>query len=94
MKTLAFAALLFSLPVSQWDPPKPGIVHEKVVPKVQQHGRWYMADTGHAVYCIGPVVVVPDHDGGLLRAAHSARGGPMARCNIASKLLFHLRRRF
>jgi hypothetical protein len=74
MKTLTFAAVLFSLPVSQWDPPKPAVVHEKVVPKVQQHGRWYMADTGHAVYCIGPVVTVPDRDGGLLRVATFCHG--------------------
>ncbi len=74
MKTLAFAALLFSLPVAQWDPPKPAVIHEKIVAKVAQHGRWYMADTGHAVYCIGPVVTVPAHDGSLLRVATFCHG--------------------
>ena len=74
MNALAFAALLFSLPVSQWDPPKPAVVHEKVAPKAAQHGRWYMADTGHAVYCVGPVVTVPDHGGSLLRVATFCHG--------------------
>jgi hypothetical protein len=74
MNALAFAALLFSLPVSQAAPLKSVTVHEKIVQKPAQHGRWYMADTGHAVYCIGPVVTVPNHDGSLLRVATFCHG--------------------
>lgn len=74
MKTLAFAVLLFSLPVQRMTPAGPVIAHEKPAPKIDRHGRWYMADTGHAVYCIGPVVTVPDHDGSLLRVATFCQG--------------------
>jgi hypothetical protein len=74
MKTLAFAALLFSLPVEPVIPPGPQLAHEKPAPKIDRHGRWYMADSGHAVYCIGPVVTVPAGDGGLLRVATFCQG--------------------
>ena len=33
-----------------------------------------MADSGHAVYCIGPVVTVPARDGNLMRVATFCRG--------------------
>ncbi len=74
MNTLIFAAFLFSLPVPQVAPPQTTAVHEKVVQKPAQHGRWYMADTGHAVYCIGPVVTVPGPDGGLVHVATFCQG--------------------
>jgi hypothetical protein len=73
MNTL-LVALLLSLPVSPAAPPQPAAVHEKVVQKPVQHGRWYMADTGHAVYCVGPVVTVPDHDGSLVHVATFCQG--------------------
>jgi hypothetical protein len=73
MKTLILAAL-FSLPVAPAAPPQPAAVHEQHAPKPAQHGRWYMAETGHAVYCIGPVVTVPDHDGNLLQVATVCAG--------------------
>ena len=72
MKTLAFAVLLFSLPVGR--PAPPALAHEKPAPTVDHHGRWYMADTGHAVYCIGPVVTVPSRDGSLQRVATFCQG--------------------
>ena len=74
MKTLLFAAFLFSLPVAPTTPTAATAVHEKLVQKPVQHGRWYMADTGHAVYCVGPVVTVPDHDGSLLHVATFCHG--------------------
>jgi len=74
MKTLIFAAFLFSLPVAPMAPPTASAVHEKVVQKPVQRGRWYMADTGHAVYCVGPVVTVPDRDGSLLHVATFCHG--------------------
>jgi hypothetical protein len=73
MNTL-IVALLFSLPVSPAAPTQPAAVHEKLAQKPVQQGRWYMADTGHAVYCVGPVVTVPDHDGSLLRVATFCHG--------------------
>ena len=73
MKTLILAAL-FSLPVAPPAPPAPTAVHEQLVQKPTQHGRWYMADTGHAIYCIGPVVTVPNLDGSLQRVATFCHG--------------------
>ena len=73
MKALILAAL-FSLPVAPTTPQTSAVVQEKAVAKPAQHGRWYMADTGHAVYCIGPVVTVPDHDGSLLHVATFCHG--------------------
>ena len=67
-------ALLMSLPVSPAAPPQPAAIHEKIVQKPAKHGRWYMADTGHAVYCVGPVVIVPDHDGSPLHVATFCKG--------------------
>ncbi len=72
MKTLTFAVLLFSLPVER--PTPRALAHEKPAPNVDRHGRWYMADTGHAVYCIGPVVTVPSRDGNLQRVATFCQG--------------------
>jgi hypothetical protein len=38
-------------------------------------GKWYMASTGHAVYCYGPVMIVGTWDGGFARVATICRGG-------------------
>ena len=37
-------------------------------------GQWYFAETGHAVYCYGPVMVVTEPRGGLQRVATFCRG--------------------
>ena len=74
MKTLILAAL-FSLPIAPITPPQPAAVREQHAQKpAAQRGRWYMAETGHAVYCVGPVVTVPDHDGNLLHVATVCAG--------------------
>jgi hypothetical protein len=43
-------------------------------------GKWYLAGTGHAVYCYGPVMIVGTWDGGFARVATICRGGvPMVK---------------
>ena len=74
MNAILFVSLLFSLPVAPTELPQPAAIHEKLAQKPAQHGRWYMAETGHAVYCLGPVVTVPDHDGSLLHVATFCHG--------------------
>jgi hypothetical protein len=37
-------------------------------------GIWYFAQSGHAVYCFGPVMVMPQTDGGLQRVATFCQG--------------------
>lgn len=73
MKALTLA-LILSLPVPRLAPsPKPSIApaHEPAKPK---GGRWYMAANGHAVYCYGPVMTMPQGRDGLLKVATFCRG--------------------
>jgi hypothetical protein len=37
-------------------------------------GRWYFARTGHAVYCYGPVMLIPNAAGDLEHVATFCRG--------------------
>jgi hypothetical protein len=37
-------------------------------------GKWYFADTGHAVYCYGPVMLVNQPDKGMQRVATFCEG--------------------
>jgi hypothetical protein len=37
-------------------------------------GKWYLARTGHAVYCFGPVMTVTDTNGGIERVATFCKG--------------------
>jgi len=73
MKALALA-LVLSLPVPRLAPPA------QLSPAASQQlakrkgGQWYFAATGHAVYCYGPVVIMPQAQGGLLRVATFCRG--------------------
>ena len=45
---------------------------------LEQHskgGKWYLAATGHAVYCYGPVMTLPQANGDLQRVATFCRDG-------------------
>jgi hypothetical protein len=45
---------------------------------ITQHskgGRWYFAASGHAVYCYGPVMTLPQANGDLQRVATFCRDG-------------------
>jgi hypothetical protein len=74
MKVLATLLLSVSLHGSyRLSPPKPPI------DRVAQHptrkgGRWYFAENGHAVYCYGPVRLLPQAEGGLQRVATFCQG--------------------
>jgi hypothetical protein len=75
MKVLA--ALLFSLsfPAVQVAPAPRTPVDHKLTQRAPHQGSWYFAENGHAVYCYGPVVVIPSDDGGLQRVATFCRDG-------------------
>lgn len=73
MKTLAVGLLLFSLPGFRVAP-SPRKPADPVMAKTHRGGRWYLAENGHAVYCVGPVITVPMVDGGLRRVATYCRG--------------------
>jgi hypothetical protein len=73
MKALTLA-LLLSLPVPGLAPPLP----RQPSGHIAQHskgGRWYFAANGHAVYCYGPVMIVPRANGDLQRVATFCRDG-------------------
>lgn len=68
MKALTLA-LLLSLPVLPLSPPKPVQQPVTQASKHPKGGRWYFAASGHAVYCYGPVMIVPRANGELQRVA-------------------------
>jgi hypothetical protein len=73
MKTLVVGMMLFSVPGFRVTPsPKPLVVSS--VRQVNRGGRWYLADTGHAVYCRGPVITVNMLDGSLRKVATFCQG--------------------
>jgi len=71
MKALTLA-LLFTMtianPVKPERRPTGQLDHAK-------SGRWYLAATGHAVYCYGPVMTVSAANGDLQRVATFCRDG-------------------
>jgi len=71
MKVLTLA-LLFSLTVAKPQADRRPTGH------VEQHskgGRWYFAASGHAVYCYGPVMILPQANGDLQKVATFCRDG-------------------
>lgn len=73
MKALTLA-LLLSLPLPHFAPTSPREPSGQLS-KHSNSGRWYLAATGHAVYCYGPVMIVPGPDGSLQRVATFCRDG-------------------
>lgn len=75
MKALALA-LVLSLPVPRLAPPtQPSPTpSQSRQPAKTKGGRWYFAANGHAVYCYGPVMTMPEPRGGLSRVATFCRG--------------------
>jgi hypothetical protein len=74
MKTLATLLLALSLPGSRIAPPLRAPVDQPVTPAAHKNGQWYMAASGHAVFCYGPVMLVKQPQGGLQRVATFCRG--------------------
>jgi hypothetical protein len=66
-------ALLFSLTAA-----KPAQPVRQLSGHLEQHstpGRWYFAASGHAVYCYGPVMTLPQANGDLQKVATFCRDG-------------------
>jgi len=75
MKIAATLALFFSLPGIHFTPaPRSPEPAAKPVAQSSAHGVWYLAESGHAVYCFGPVVTMPDVQNGLHHVATFCRG--------------------
>jgi hypothetical protein len=76
MKVLAVVALALSFPGYHFAATPQNIVPPQVQARkaAEKGGKWYMAENGHAVYCRGPVVMMPQADGGLQRVATFCQG--------------------
>jgi hypothetical protein len=75
MKTLTLAlALVLSLPVPKFAPPVQPTPSPSQQPAKRKGGKWYFAANGHAVYCYGPVMTMPQAPGVLLKVATFCRG--------------------
>jgi hypothetical protein len=73
---IVLAAVLFSLSVhtQQALPTTPASSNHQPTQHSRKGGQWYFADSGHAVYCYGPVKLMPQPDGGLQRVATFCEG--------------------
>lgn len=74
MKILATLFLALTLPGSRFDPPPRQPASQPVALHARQRGVWYMAETGHAVFCYGPVVLLKQPNGGFQHVATLCRG--------------------
>ncbi|HSS96124.1 MAG TPA: hypothetical protein VLK33_03805 [Terriglobales bacterium] len=75
MKVLAVLLLSLSLPALHPAPAPRDPVDHLPVKQVRHRGSWYFAENGHAVYCYGPVLMVPIREIGLQRVATFCRDG-------------------
>jgi hypothetical protein len=73
MKVLATLLLSLSLPGSHVLPPA-RLPVDRTAQRARKGGRWYLAQSGHAVYCYGPVRLIPEPSGGLQRVATYCQG--------------------
>jgi hypothetical protein len=73
MKVLTLA-LLFSFTVAK-PPAQPVRQPSGHMAQHSKKGTWYFAANGHAVYCYGPVMTLPQANGDLQRVATFCRDG-------------------
>ncbi len=73
MKVLATLLLSLSLPGTHILPPARSPI-DHTAQRARKGGRWYLAQNGHAVYCYGPVRLIPEPSGGLQRVATYCQG--------------------
>ena len=70
--------ILASLPVPQVQVPQnaqpPSHFRQPAQAIPRKGGKWYFARTGHAVYCYGPVMLIPNAAGDLEHVATFCRG--------------------
>jgi len=74
MNIRAALFLALSLPGSKFAAPPRAPVDHPVVHHARESGMWYMAETGHAVFCYGPVMLVKQPNGGFQHVATFCRG--------------------
>jgi hypothetical protein len=73
MKTLALL-LALSFPGSKFAAPPGAPLDLPLAHKARTGGIWYMAESGHAVFCYGPVMLMKQPNGDLQHVATFCRG--------------------
>lgn len=73
MKTLVVGLVLFSIPGFRITP-SPKTPSTPPAAQVRHGGKWYLAESGHAVYCRGPVITIAMEDGSLRKVATYCQG--------------------
>ncbi|HKW18590.1 MAG TPA: hypothetical protein VJO35_13870 [Terriglobales bacterium] len=80
MKAIAIL-ILASLPVPQVQLPRPGSQpkphFKQIATAPRKGGTWYFARSGHAVYCYGPVMTLPNREGDIERVATFCKGNQL-----------------
>jgi hypothetical protein len=71
--------VLASLPIPQVSrpaaKPEPHFAQPQQTAKIaRKGGKWYLANSGHAVYCFGPVMVLTTVKGEIQRVATFCKG--------------------
>ncbi len=74
MKAVVSVVMLLSLSHSHVTLPARQPVDSVAVQHSHKGGRWYLAESGHAVYCLGPVRMLPEATGGIQRVATFCEG--------------------
>jgi len=73
MKTLALL-LALSFPGAKIAAPPRSPLDLPLAHKARTGGTWYMAESGHAVFCYGPVMLMKQPNGDLQHVATFCRG--------------------
>lgn len=74
MNFLATFLVAMSLAAPRPVPAPQPTPHSQTARQPQPKGVWYLAESGHAVYCYGPVRMLPQPDGGIVRVATFCKG--------------------
>jgi len=74
MKALAALLLTLSFPGLKPAQPLRTPLEPSANRETHKSGKWYFAQTGHAVFCYGPVMLVTLPTGGLQRVATFCKG--------------------
>ena len=80
MKALTLAlllnvALIPAFSATTVKPPQPERRPTGTLSHPVKNGRWYFAASGHAVYCYGPVMTLPQANGDFQKVATFCRDG-------------------
>ena len=75
MRLLATLLLALSFTSSSLAPPARSPEDHSRQQASRKGGKWYLAESGHAVFCYGPVMIVRHPEGGLKRVATFCQDG-------------------